>query len=173
MNYAKQHGVQEVNKSDIEYIREVERSNSSLNRNGRAIVVTFGSVRARNLFTDAKHNAIKERKALLHEMNSVDKSDSVSIANIEKRIAEIKSIKISEDLTMTRLKLLNFVRSLETVKDAYTRDGVVHAVTTKGKEKIFSAVDLQKLGVQKIPLSQLGIPKTLQDVASGSPKVDE
>ena len=128
----------------------------------RAIVVTFGSVRDRNLFTDAKHNAIKERKALLQEVNSVSKSDSVCIADIEKRIAEIKGIKISEDLTMIRLKLLNFVRSLETVKDAYTRDGVVHAITAKGKEKLISAVNLQKLGVQKIPLSQLGIPKTLQ-----------
>ena len=165
MTYARDGGVTTLVPNDIERIYELDRRNSEYSR---AIIVTFASVRARNLFVTAKHEQIKKRKKM-EEKRAQTSDTSEEYADLTRRIRSIKRIKVSEDLTPLRAKLLGLVRRLSNVGDAYTRDALIHAVTDKGKVMIDSPLDLYKLGIRNIPFNELGMSENITGLVDDYP----
>ena len=158
LNYACNGGVSDLNKSDIEKLYELRRRNTDF---GRTIMVTFSTVRARNLFVEAKHNHIKQRKELEKNQAGIEDKQSQAYSDLVKGIREKKRIKVSEDLTPLRAKLLAMVRRQPGVKDAFTRDGLIHVITIRGKVFIDSACDLYKLGIYDPSYDELGISASI------------
>ena len=129
---------------------------------GKAYVVSFATVYAREKFIDAKFNAIAEKNRLY--MLLKDKPNDVEL---KRQYDVVAMLRIEEDLTVKRYKLLKVVREAQAVKKAYTRNAVVHAVfenRERGKVKLFSANDLHKIGLQRIPFDALDIPQRIADL---------
>ena len=162
-DYAKKNGVHDSNVTDIESVREVNVSLKETT-DSKTVVVKFASIRARNRFTDAKHFAIRKRLAMQDEAKRICPSNTAKVNELNAKITEIKKVKISEDIIRPRVKLLRYVREQSGVKVAYTRDAVIHAVTNSGKVRIYSALDLHPIGVQHIPLGNLGLPQSILDI---------
>ena len=115
----------EIAQSDIESTRTLRDDN---NGKGKIILVSFASDGARNRFTKAKHLHIQKRKQLKEELRDTPNKQSRDAKNRREEISALKKIKISEDRTPTRYKLLRFVCDLEGINDAYTRNGVIHVI---------------------------------------------
>ena len=76
----------------------------------------------------------------------------------------IQNINISEGLTKVRVKLLGFLRNLDLGKDAFTRNGVIHALAERSKVLIDTALDLNRLGIYDIPFESLGISTNVNEL---------
>jgi hypothetical protein len=72
---------------------------------------------------------------------------------------ELKKVYINEDLTVLRLKLLQYVKNIDNVKSAVTRKGKIHCVMKNGKKMtVDNPDDLFHLGVTDIDYGELGLP---------------
>ena len=93
----------------------------------------------------------------------IDK-DSREYVDLSNTARAIRHITISEDLTKVRVKLLGFVRNTDRVKDAFTRDGLIHAVTERGKVLIDTPLDLNRSGFYDIPFEDPGIYTNISEL---------
>lgn len=108
-------------------------------RAGRKIGDKPRMVLCRFTSRDVKHDLLVKRAEL-------KKNDST------------KSVYVNEDLTPLRLKLLYKARSVEGVKAAYTREGIIHCQLHNGDHlTIESPDDLFKLGVDNLDYGELGL----------------
>jgi hypothetical protein len=72
---------------------------------------------------------------------------------------ELKKVYINEDLTVLRLKLLQYVKNIDNVKSAVTRKGKIHCVMKNGKQMtVDNPDDLFHLGVTDIDYGELELP---------------
>ena len=72
---------------------------------------------------------------------------------------ELKKVYINEDLTVLRLKLLQYVKNIDNVKSAVTRKGKIHCVMKNGKKMtVDNPDDLFHLGVTDIDYGEFGFP---------------
>lgn len=71
---------------------------------------------------------------------------------------EFRMIYFNEDLTTLRFKLLQFVKKLDKVKVAHTRDGKIHSLLMDNtRVAIENPDDLFKLGVNSVDYNMLGL----------------
>lgn len=79
--------------------------------------------------------------------------------------ADFKNIYFNEDLTTIRLKLLTFVKKLDNVKSAYTRDGkIICNMTNNKKITVENPDDLFKVGVDEVDYREFGLSDLHVDV---------
>ena len=81
--------------------------------------------------------------------------------DIVKSIRAKKRIKDSEDFSPLRAKVLGMVRRHSEVKNAFTKDGLMHAILNRGKVFIDSASDRYKLGICDPSHDELGISASI------------
>ena len=75
-----------------------------------------------------------------------------------KDIPDLKGIFIGEDLTPLRAKLLRKVKSLPNVKNANTKDGIIHCNMNNGSHVIVeSPDDLFHVGLDEVDYNELGL----------------
>ena len=144
------------------------------NRFGQNVLVSFRDAFARDNFVQAKHLAIQQRIKAGKQADLLRNKEPVKAAEFQATHDRLKNVRISEDLTLPRLWLLNVVKNSEYVKAAYTRNAVIHAVFPNGdKAKIYSALDLCKIGYSHIPFEQLGIPEYIALLHFGRTNTDQ
>lgn len=161
INYAKKYDVK-MTKGDFVEVKEVGKYGSLTN-----LHVQFKDIPTREKFVEAKFGAINAKKKLKQQLR--DDPNSEEVDQIKRKITAIETVKISEDLTPRRFKLLRFVKKLPWVKTAYTRNAVIHAIAEKldgetEKVKIYSANDLHKLEAREVSLEDLLVPQQIIDI---------
>lgn len=73
--------------------------------------------------------------------------------------ASLSKVYINEDLTLLRMKLLQYVKKLENVNAAFTRDGKVQCIMKDGKKfTVENPDDLFNLGEDDVDYGELGLP---------------
>ena len=72
----------------------------------------------------------------------------------------LNKVYINEDLTTARFKLLQFIKKLDNVKNASTRDGKIICNMKNGRKfNVENADDLFHLGVTDVDYKELGLPE--------------
>ena len=72
---------------------------------------------------------------------------------------DLKKVFINEDLTQLRMKLLQYVKRIDTVKSAFTKEGKIVCIMKDGKKyTVENPDDLFNLGVDEVNFEELGLP---------------
>ena len=106
-------------------------------------------------------NPAKKPRPLLVRLVSRDMKGKI-FASKKKLKADphLNKVYINEDLTAARFKLLQYVKKLDNVKNASSRDGKIFCNMKNGKKfNIENADDLFHLGVHDVDYKELGLPE--------------
>ena len=148
--FAKEHGVDMKKElmSDVFVMNDTKDGFSNIK-----VKFTFTMAREKLRYAIFKYtNMTKDLK------RSIQREQNEGKKNMLKASLNSRNISISEDLTPKRFALLEVVKKTEDVKTAYTRNVIIHAIYKESKVKIYSALDLFKIGRSRVPTEALKLP---------------
>lgn len=143
LKYAEDNGV-ELTPADVDEVFDTKTKDTS---GGTFLLVKFTTIRAKKTFESIKFKQLRKSKT------------------------DRDGVFICDDLTRLRMKMLNYVKGLDQTSKVHTFNGAIQCTVKRGREEkrhvIRSPDDLFGLGVDDVPLLELGVPKVIIGMCKG------